>query len=221
MKTVSSYALDLICLTPNIKPGDPIKIEIFIVGKGSSSHNKLIINYPISLIDEKDPGFIEHCIGIYPNGSPLTGEPYLEKQGEKARDKLTRDGVYYAFNKGNFLENTSDHTLASDSTKIIPRLLAELRHDHIPPVFLKVNTSSTALSGDYDINFNFTYTDGNDIYLDKKTVKIHLKSKKEIHGLKISIIGIIIALLGAPIIKYLFDVWYDIIMNVITRLTSS
>lgn len=181
----SSYALDLICLTPNIAPGDSIEIEIFIVGKGSLTHNKMIILYPESLIDENNPGFIESCIGVDkdPGGNivgPITGKPFfekMEKNGKETKHEVGALGVYYLMNEGNFLENIES---PSDPGNAIPRLVAEMRHDGLPPIYLKLNSSKKSPSGDYEINFNFTYIDDNKIYLNKETVKIHVKSWIEI-----------------------------------------
>ena len=137
----SSYALDLICLTPNIAPGDSIEIEIFIVGKGSITHNKMIILYPESLIDENNPGFIESCIGVDkdPSGKivgPITGKPFLEKMAKKGKETkhdLDASGAYYLMNEGNFLEHIEK---PSDPDNAIPRLSAEMRHGGRPPMYM-------------------------------------------------------------------------------------
>jgi len=214
----SSYALDLICLTPNIKKGDSIEIEIFIGGKGSLTHNKMIISFPKSLIDENNPGFIEHCIGIDQNGKPVTGESFLErmeKEGKETKTELTVNGAYYLMNEANFLENIE----RPSELNSIPRLLAEMRHDGLPPMFMKLNSSKKTPSGDYEINFNFTYIDDNNIYLDKKTIKIHVKNKLEIYGiygLILSFVAFVFSLsITRMIIDYLRDVLYKIIMNII------
>lgn len=209
----SSYALDLICLTPNIKPGDPIEIEIFIVGKGSLTHNKMIILYPESLIDENNPGFIESCIGVDkdPSGNivgPITGKPFLEKmekKGKETKHELDASGAYYLMNEGNFLENIER---PSDPSNAIPRLIAETRHDGLPPIFMKLNSSKKTQSGDYEINFNFTYIDDNNVYLNKKTVKIHVKNWIEIHQKRLQWVACIVGFtaLISGIIQTIFTV---------------
>ena len=203
---MSAYALDLICLTPKIKPGDPIEVEIFVVGRGSLTHNKMIINYPISLIDEDNPGFIEYCIGVGrgPSGNirPITGEPFLEiaeKKGLETSPELSAYGTYYLMGEGNFLENPGDSSLPENA---IPRLLAEMRHDGLSPMYMKLNSSKETPSGDYEINFNFTYIDDDKIYLDQKAVKIHISSWSERHLTITTLVGLLLALnLGGIIIR--------------------
>lgn len=186
----------------------------------------MIILYPESLIDKNNPGFIENCIGVVKDPSrnivePITGKHFLErakKECVETKTKLKVQGAYYLVNEGNFIENIEEQIIPENA---IPRLLAEMRHDGLPPMFMKLNSSKKTPSGDYEINFSFTYIDDNNIYLNTKAIKIHVKSKLEIYGifgLIMSFVAFVLSLnITRMIIDYLGNALSKIIMNIKPR----
>lgn len=64
----SRYTLVPIVLDPSISPGDELRIDVFLSGKGLPKKNKLFITYNPELIDESNPGevnvYIVNTMGI-------------------------------------------------------------------------------------------------------------------------------------------------------------
>jgi len=215
----SKYEMEINTLTPNIKPGDSIEIELFLRGYGNTPQHKIFITYPKYLINETDPGHISHCIGVEvdPQGNvvgPVTGEPYLSKAGEKTRQLLTIEGTYYILNTGYYMENPSDDKIGDIG---LPRLLGEMRHNKIPPILIKINTSSSVPSGNYEVKISLIYVDEKEVNIDIKSSNIHIKSYGELHSKKISIVGLILSLpLLENILSILYEGWKGILTSLYT-----
>ena len=60
----------------------------------------------------------------------------INQWGRSQGNELTVNGVYYLMNEANFFNNIEP---SGNPHYAIPRLLAEMRHDGLPPMFMKIN----------------------------------------------------------------------------------
>lgn len=184
-----SFKFTLIPKITEVNPGDQIEIEMFLSGYGKITKNKLRVFYSPDLVDKENSGVIESCIASARDKTgkflqPVAGGKYLTSHD------LAGNGVYIIIEEGNFV----DHPRINDVPILgYPPIMSEYKWESHPPLSLKLNTSEATPSGDYEIFVIFTYSDGIDVYTEKTSIPIHVRSSIERHQWKIAIIGIIIA----------------------------
>jgi hypothetical protein len=172
----SQVALSIVLhnTTPTIQKGETLEIWALISGSGIPEKNKLIISWSSpNVIDKKDPGTIQigdgDPIGIDPNGN-ITILP---------------------------LEFFSNSPIVAASPNFgLPLIKSETSLRERQPIILKLNSSKTARSGDYDISFIFTYSDGISMFQDYKTTQFHVSSWWEQNQTWMQILAVIVALLS-------------------------
>jgi hypothetical protein len=178
------YSLVIRNTTPTIKAGETLEIEVFISGYGIPSKNKLNIFWTSPyVIDPNNPGTIEiggyKPIGLDPNGfiTVLPSE---------------------IFSISTIIKPPPDYGL--------PLVRSETSLSGKYPILLKLNTSKTAPSGDYDITFVFTYSDNQSMYQSYETTQFHISSLWERNQLWITITAASIAFVSL-IITTTVGIW--------------
>jgi hypothetical protein len=167
-----AYSLVIRNLTPTINPGNTLEIEVFFSGYGIPSKNKLYVSWSSAkVIDRDTPGTIEVAglgpVGIDPNGNITV---------------LPSD----IFSISPIIKAPPDYG--------IPLIRSETSLSGKYPILLKLNTSKTAPSGNYDITFVFTYGDDQNMYQDYKTTQFHISNFWERKQLWFQITAVLIAL---------------------------
>ncbi|MDX5990280.1 hypothetical protein E6P09_17240 (plasmid) [Haloferax mediterranei ATCC 33500] len=186
-----SYQIVPVIQTPEIDPGGPVKISIFISGFGDVDKNKLYVNhYHEEIIDEENPGTLRYCIhdahdkesGEY--SQPASGEDYL------CTHQLDAVSVYLNLAKSYFVGDSRN----LHSERALPHSVAEQTHDQLAPLEYELNTKDDARPGNYDITFSLSYTYEDMAMQDTQTVVVHVNNWKEAHQTKLEIVGTILAL---------------------------
>lgn len=211
--------------TPSINPGNSIEIEIFLTGYGDDAKdNKFQISYSspklLEIDDKGKVGFVECCIKVALNNKGkivgvLTGnakwkDPQTSKT-EKAihLHPLDKIGTTITLNQGYFMKNKEAIRLSGKKVdEKDARILSEMTHDGHPPILLKFNTLSNAVSGDHNIVLTLFYTDGSEVKMDQKVITIHVNNWIEKHQKTLQWIAIILGLsaLSAGIIQAIYTV---------------
>jgi hypothetical protein len=178
------YSIVVNTLTPYVKPGDTIKIQLYVSGYGTPVKNKLSIFWSSpEVINKSDPGSYTYSIDA--GGA---GASYVKTL------KLNKDGMYANLSTSFFTDNPLAKIEANSG---LPVVLGECIWDEYPPFQLLLNTSKKAPSGDYNVSFIFSYTDlQNNIFQDDKVAQFHVSSYWERTQLSWAIAGGIIALLS-------------------------
>lgn len=188
----SFYTLIPRLIKPAIKAGEIIEIEIYISGYGKIEKNKFTIYYSSNLVNKFDAGIIEYNIKVAKDKTtgktiqPVSGKEYFDTH------KLDDIGATITINEGYFLDipnqSISDHGF--------PQIMSEKTFDNTPPFRIKINTSTKGIYGDYDIDFALTYSDGEEIMIDRKTLTIHVTRWLERNEKKVTILGMVSAWLS-------------------------
>ena len=193
----SVYSLMIRNITPKIKAGDTIQIELFISGYGIPQKNKLIISWSSSyVIDKINAGFY----------TTFNSEP---RQIDPA-------GIIYDFPQSNFAISTLGYEPADYG---LPFVITERAFNGIPPLWLRINTVKTAPSGDYDISFIFTYGDDQNMSQDYKTTQFHVMSNWEKNEQWLTILAVVIAALSL-LASAVVSIW-ELIINLRKKGLSS
>jgi len=148
-----NFELVSILSTPNIDPGETIKINYYFSGIGIPvghpiDHGKLYVNF--SGIEPSDNIKIEHGVqGFWSDD----GSIYKVKKGESAHQVKelpeNASNVTYGLNESYFLPHEPDEGEVSEDN--IPPINGEFDFDGHPPISIKVPTSIDQDSGDYRI----------------------------------------------------------------------
>ncbi len=170
----SSYQLVPILVTPSINPGDKIEIKIFFTGEGSLSQNKLTFYPPDDLLDDGN-------IGKYFWAFPLKIEDkiYEPDEGIPLEHKVGWISVPKKFFEPYRKANNNELSWNYGETLVNTR----------PPFILSLNTSDKVRAGDYTINFVLTYSNGDEIAGDHKSITIHVKTWAERNSKALQMIG--------------------------------
>jgi len=195
----SSYQLIPRVVTPSINPGDKIEIDFFISGYGPVKKCKLnIFHSSKKLINEKDPGKIEWSIQVAKDKTtnkiiqPVSGNDY------KGKHNLDHVGAFIYLNEGFFL----DDPRITSTPFGLARIMSENTWDKLFPLSMMINTLKDVSSGNYTLDLNFTYSDGDEISTNHKTVVIHVRNWKEKNEKKLWFIGIIGAVALAIVTQF-------------------
>ena len=141
-----------------------------------------------NFIDNKDPGYIEVS-------GKAEGQWFKFGDKYKQRHVFETVGVQVGLSSACFKTRDEYQKIVQTSKGHIPMVLTETMVDSTPPILLHLNTYKKAKSGNYVVNFIFTYSvDGKEYFVTEKEAHIHLTSLIERHQWKIAIVGIIIAL---------------------------
>ena len=181
--------------TPSINPGQMIEMGFFISGSSNEEENivgKLFMNYSLEyLINPDDPG-------------KFTDSMSFEKK---------KDGKYYANTDP---ENKKEYDLNSYGSISVELSvfafmnLEDQKKEGIfvhtygesvwglnrPPLECKINTKSDTPSGNYDLDFVLTYSNGSEIKTNSAKLTIHVNSWIEKHSKTLQIVGVIAGVAG-------------------------
>lgn len=188
-----SYSLIVRNQTPIIDPGKSVEVELYLSGYGTPQRNKLVIQWSLSqVIDKGNPGFIKDNIKLATKNDTgeikvATGTPYSKTH------KIDETGVTLCLNQGFFFDNPRHTQTPANGLKGI---ISESKWDNESPLLIRINTLSTAPSGDYDVTFVFTYADNHEVNQAFDSVQFHITSWWEHHQSSLTITGIIVAVLA-------------------------
>lgn len=179
-----SYKIIPRLFTPSISPGNTIEIWIFVSGTNNdqkrSINGKIFFSYSSHyLINPEDPGqIIVNYLGTEP---PISSD--LNSYG----------AVNIVAEKTIFLNNPE-----APQQGIAKSIIGEsvLGKNERPPMECKINTSSKAPSGNYDVDFVLTYSDGNVIKTDSAKVTVHVKTWPDRNAKALQILAGILAGIG-------------------------
>lgn len=76
-------------------------------------------------------------------------------------------------------------------------IYGERNYDGLAPFVLRINTRKKVPKGDYTIDLTFTYSDGQEIAIDYKAVKVHVTDTAEKHSFLIFLMTIAGTIIGA------------------------
>jgi len=188
----ATYSLSFTLSENVIKPGESFEVELYISGFGSIKQNKLQIYYStLNFIDPDDPGYVV-----------MSGkkEGNMFKFGDKFRKKhfLGVIGSQIGLTPHSFRTRDEYEGEPDRSPRwIFPMVNTEYIIESTPPLLFRFNTKKTIRSGDYDVDFIFTYTsDGTVIKTAQKSVTIHVTSLTERHSTTITIFQLIVGVLA-------------------------
>lgn len=222
---VGSFILTPRIRKPSINPGEFIEIDVFITGFGNVPKNiKLNISNPESIlkIDEKDyVGFAQTCIIVGKDSnnkitSVATGNTKLKdsKTGkmlpviQKFPQPIT--GSTFSLNEGFFLSFQTLSQLAGKKIDVRDkRIVGESSWDGHSPIYIKLNTSTDAPSGDHSIKLTLFYQDGNVVQIDHRNVTVHIKNWTEQHQKSLQWTAVIVGAIA--LISGIIQTYYTIL----------
>jgi len=222
---VGTFILSPRIRNPSINPGEVIEIDVHITGFGDVPTDiKLNTSYPASILktDEKGyVGFAQTCVIVGKDrnnkiGSIATGNTKLKdsKTGETmpAIQKFpqSQTGSTFTLNEGFFLSSQTISKLQGKKTDVRDkRIVGESSWDGYPPIYIKLNTSTDAPSGDHNIKLTLFYHDGNMIQSDQRDVGVHIKSGIEQHQKLLQGVAIIVGFIA--LISGIIQTYYTIL----------
>jgi hypothetical protein len=175
------YSINAFVDNPQITGGQPLEIYIYLSGFGIPPYNKLYINWTApSVIDETSPG----------NWMVFGGTP-------RPFDETFARSVYLLLKPEDFFNPYGNSTTQGAEDFGIPLVVSEHDEKGKPPILINLRTLNRAKSGDYQINFTFTYGNETDLRQDFTTVQFHVKSSWEQWQQQwVAIIGAVLALIA-------------------------
>jgi len=213
---VGSFYLTPRIRNPRINRGEVIEIDVFITGVGDAPTDvKLNTSYPASILrtDEKGyVGFVQTCVivqkdrnnkivGIATGDTKLKDSQTGEMVSAIQKFPQSETGSSFSLNEGFFISSQIIYQLQGKKIDVRDkRIMGESTWDGYPPIYIKLNTSTDALSGDHDIQLTLFFHEGNTIQSNQRAVVVHIKSGIEQHQRSLQwgavIIGVIALLSG-------------------------
>jgi len=190
----ASYSLITLNRTPVVNPGETVEIEVLLSGYGFPDENKLYISWSSPYVVNRDnPGTFELYVSyetISPEGDwrLTTGKESLRTHNLKAEA-----GVAYVLTRGYFLKTETQEGFPDYG---LEGVIGEWHWDGEPPILLSINTAQDSPQGDYEIQFVFTYSCGQQYKQDYKVVQFNVRSGWERNQWKWIIAGVTVALLS-------------------------
>jgi len=191
----SSYEIIPKLITPSIKGGETVEIELFMSGYGKVIKNKLNVTFSSKkMFDMTNPSFAEYNIVFAVNEK--TGEkfPFADKT-TYSKINLDPTGATINLNEGFFSDVESENNLKMSKVGF-PQIMPERVFERQPPFRFSFNTNKDTPAGNYDIDFVLTYSDGDEITTNHKKVTIHVKSFLEKYEKKFKLIGLFLTGIG-------------------------
>ena len=170
----AAYTLVTRNRTPVVDPGETVEVEVFLSGYGFPDRNKLYVAWSSPyVIDGNNPGTITLCVR-YETTSP-EGDWRLETGKEAVRTYRLEEqaSIAYVLTRGYFLKTTTKEDFADYG---LEQVISEWTWDGEPPILLSMNTSKDAEPGDYEVQFVFTCSCGQNLAQDCKVVQFHVTS---------------------------------------------
>lgn len=186
------YSINAFVRAPEIIPGNPVEIEIYLSGFGIPDYDKLYINWTApSLIDENNPG----------NWTVFGGSA-------RNFDNTFAHSAYMTLSPG-FFEPFGNLTRDAQSFGI-NLVVSEHDENGEPPILINLNTVKGAKSGDYQVRLTFTYGNETNLKQGSQEIQFHVLSGwerfEEQWQARVTIIGIIVAVV-ALIITATASIW--------------
>jgi len=226
----SSYQIIPVLLTPSIKQGETIKINIFITGYGRITKHKFnVMPSSRKLINEKESAFFSN---VHKVKDPKPNEPEIimgKEAQEPSKFPFKNDGTYIVFSPHFFLDKKEIMKSPPIPEEGIPNISGEFEIKNAPPIVIKLKTETDAPRGDHDIHLVLTYSegdnnhdngddghnadngepnddDGMEFTTDHKIITVHVKTWLETDGWKWAVAGTLIALgsLLYPVLTQIF-----------------
>ncbi len=158
----------------NINRGDIIEVEVFIVGKGDVTSAELVVVFPPDIMpvqgDDYRNGNVTYI--VLPPGYDIGKQNKIVflKDFELKDRPLGPVGTIVK------LPNYIFQHINIHGTRILP---IEKNNTHAPPFLYSIKTHKESSTGDKELKFILTYSDGNRWYQDKQIVNIHINNWKE------------------------------------------
>lgn len=211
----SNYSVIASLKTPNVNPGDEIKISVFISGYGIPNFNKLsIIHTQPNMLNENNVGEIVTPILSTDRDELISGKMATWWHKEKTQMDLDRVGGTIHLIKAAFLPHPTERMDRFDhNTNPLPIIVSEQVHGNIPPIEVTYNVSEDARPGNYDISTIFTYTSNQITKQTKSTVTVHVNNQREQLEpwfTRVAMAGVAIALLGFLYETQVFRLFFDL-----------
>jgi len=226
----SSFQVIPILLTPSIKQGETIEINLFITGYGKITKHKLnVLPSSRKLIDEKESAFFSN---VHKVKDPKPNEPkiIMGKAAQKPSEfQFSNSGTYINFSKHFFLDKKEIMKSPPIPEHGIPNISGEIEIEETPPIVIKLKTKTDAPRGDHKIDLVLTYAEGGnndnnggddsgnngdddehddrtEFSTDHKVITVHVKTWLETDGWKWAVAGTLIALgsLVYPVLTQIF-----------------
>jgi hypothetical protein len=181
----SEYTPIPIVRTPEINPGEEIKIDIYLSGTGIPEQNRLFISPNKNLVGDEDPGEVRTYIQQATND--ITGETEaVSGENHVQIWPVARSGAHIGLRDANFypvpdMEETEGF--------LHPRV-SERDHDNHAPVEVQIN-SRRCNPGEYSIPVVFIYESEGDIKLARQEASVYVRTWAERHRRALEAIGLI------------------------------
>lgn len=167
-----TYSITTVCERSDVKPGDEVTIEVFLIGQGDLGRHRLDIIPGHTDLTGKEVGTVRQSVA-YENGQTVTGDEALEL-GLEHGYTLSDSGRYFAFHPEILTPVDTD---SGDNTLALTPF--GQYHDGHAPIEITLKTREDARAGDYTITLMFSYETDGEIKQTTTTVDIRVMSRSE------------------------------------------
>lgn len=177
--TEAVYSITAHVRNPTVNPGETIEIEVYLSGHGVPAKNKLTMIWSSPyVIDENDPGTVITTIKDYKINTEELILGLTEHPLKRAGNISGGSGEAIVLNLGHFAHPVD--LLPKPFPEIgFKGVMGEWNWNGEPPILVKLNTSTNALDGDYQVAFTFTYGYEDNPKQAFRVVDFHVRSSWE------------------------------------------
>lgn len=172
LEQAGTYTITTVCERSEVRPGDSVTIEVFLIGQGDLGRHRLDIIPGHTDLTGEQVGTVRQSVA-YEDGQTVTGDQALSL-GLEHGYTLSDSGRYFSFHSE--ILTPSDPDGEENTLALTP---FEKYHDGHAPIEITLETREDARAGDYTITLMFSYETDGEIKQTTTPVDIHVMSRAE------------------------------------------